>query len=248
MQGTVAAIDFHGDRLFAYQNGDQAYVAMRPIVEALGLDWSGQYRRIMRDEVLSGSVAIMATVTDAGEREALCLPLSLLNGWLFGVDASRVKPDLRDKITLYRRECFQALSDHFKPLTRAPVQQPWPDPLEYGMSMTDKRQLVNEARVTFDRQSARELWIMIGLPVTDAMLACASAQMTEDIDQTVIDYVAQKGPVSTRDITRRFQGYKASVLQAALARAADAGRLSFQRYRPPSGGRPTVTWSAPPVR
>mgnify|MGYP000927415280 CR=1 FL=1 len=248
MQGTVAAIDFHGDRLFAYQNGDQAYVAMRPIVEALGLDWSGQVQRIRRDDVLSEGVVMMPTPSAGGLQEALCLPIDLINGWLFGVDANRVKPELRDKITLYRRECFRALSDHFKPMVTAPAHRPWPDPVEYGMTMTDKRQLVNEARVTFDRQSARELWIMIGLPVTDAMLSCASAQMMEDIDQTVIDYVTQKGPVKARDIVRKFQGYKASVLQAALARAADAGHLSFQRYRPPGGGHASIIWSATPVR
>ncbi len=29
----------------------EIYVALRPIVEALGLDWAGQYQRIKRDPV-----------------------------------------------------------------------------------------------------------------------------------------------------------------------------------------------------
>lgn len=245
MHGTVAAIDFHGDRLFAYERDGQAFVAMRPVVEALGLDWSGQVQRIRRDDVLSEGVVMMPTPSAGGMQETLCLPIDLLNGWLFGVDASRVRPELRDKITLYRRECFKALSDYFRPATRPPAGRSWPDPVEYGLSMTDKRQLVNEARVTFDRQSARELWIMIGLPVTDAMLACAPAQITHDVDQNVVDYVLQQGPVTSRDVTRKFQGLKASVVHAALARAAQSGELRFSRHQPVGGGRPTTSWYAP---
>jgi antirepressor protein len=44
----------------------------------------------------------------------LCLPIVLLPGWLFGITASRVRPDLHDKIVRYRRECFRVLWAAFK--------------------------------------------------------------------------------------------------------------------------------------
>lgn len=50
---------------------------------------------------------------DGKKREMLCLPLDYLNGWLFGVDAKRVKPEIRERLLTYQRECFRVLNDHF---------------------------------------------------------------------------------------------------------------------------------------
>jgi hypothetical protein len=44
----------------------------------------------------------------------LCLPLDFLNGWLFGVNANRVKPVLRDKIIQYQRDCYRVLAQAFQ--------------------------------------------------------------------------------------------------------------------------------------
>jgi hypothetical protein len=43
----------------------------------------------------------------------LCLPLKYLNGWLFGVNASRVKPELRERVIQYQRECYDILAQAF---------------------------------------------------------------------------------------------------------------------------------------
>lgn len=95
----------------------QIFVPVKPIADALGLSWSGQYERLQRDEVLS-DVATLIRVTRISERrgnpEQLCLPLEFIPGWLFGISASRVKPSLRDKILRYRRECYRVLADAFK--------------------------------------------------------------------------------------------------------------------------------------
>jgi hypothetical protein len=37
----------------------------------------------------------------------------MLNGWLFGVDSNRVKPELKERVIAYQRECFKVLSDYF---------------------------------------------------------------------------------------------------------------------------------------
>lgn len=44
----------------------------------------------------------------------VCLPLDLLPGWLFGINAARVKSELQAKITRYRRECFRVLWQAFR--------------------------------------------------------------------------------------------------------------------------------------
>lgn len=43
----------------------------------------------------------------------LFLELDYLNGWLFGIDANRVKPELRQRVIDYQRECYKVLADYF---------------------------------------------------------------------------------------------------------------------------------------
>jgi hypothetical protein len=100
---------------------EQIYVPIRPICDYLGLDWSAQYRRINRDPVLSEAVQGVAITTTpssdgrgGGLQEMSCLPLKFLPGWLFGVSASRVKADLREKIIRYQRESYDVLWEAFQ--------------------------------------------------------------------------------------------------------------------------------------
>jgi hypothetical protein len=108
-------VDFYGDAIVAGQTADATiYVPLRPICEALGLDWSGQAQRIRRDEVLADAQVTVLVKTSGGDQRMLALPLDLLPGWLFGISTTRVKPELAPKIARYRRECFRVLWDAFK--------------------------------------------------------------------------------------------------------------------------------------
>lgn len=99
----------------------QVYIPLRPICEYLGLDWSAQTRRIRRDPVLSKwatFVAITATNLEeaqkGGNPNMLCLPLDYLNGFLFGVSATRVRPELQERVILYQERCYKVLSEAFQ--------------------------------------------------------------------------------------------------------------------------------------
>lgn len=115
---------FYEDEITAVvvQSGNErvVFVPLRPLCAYLGLDWSGQRQRINRDPVLSDAVrGVVVTPTPlddnpfANPQEMLCIPLDYLNGWLFGVNASRVKPELRERLITYQRECYRVLSRHF---------------------------------------------------------------------------------------------------------------------------------------
>ena len=101
------------------------YVPLRPICEYLGLDWSAQFRRLKRDEVLADELTSVAmTTTLVGRRYvSVCLPLEYLPGWLFGIDATRVKPELKEKILRYRRECYRVLWQAFQGQVFTVVEQ-----------------------------------------------------------------------------------------------------------------------------
>lgn len=108
--------------LVAEDDKQEVYVPVRPICDFLGIDWSSQRRRINRDPVLSESMmSVVITATDISPQSRrpqsstmLCLPLDFLNGWLFGVSAQRVKPEFRERVITYQRECYKILSDAFQ--------------------------------------------------------------------------------------------------------------------------------------
>src|SRR3954469_18212030 len=84
--------------------------------------------RLQRDPVLAPTVrSVIIMRTDRGEREMVALPLKLLPGWLFGIQASRVKPELREKILRYQRDCYEVLWNAFKaeilPTVPAPLME-----------------------------------------------------------------------------------------------------------------------------
>lgn len=109
------SVEFYGDMLTAVQADDgTVYIPIRPICELIGVAWSPQRRRINRDPVLSEEMkGVTVTVTPGGKQEMLCLPLDYISGFLFGINAERVKPELRERVIRYQRECFKVLAEAF---------------------------------------------------------------------------------------------------------------------------------------
>ncbi|WAR42918.1 phage antirepressor N-terminal domain-containing protein [Methylomonas rapida] len=119
MTTQALTIPFHDQSLVAALINDMPHVALKPICDNLGIDWTAQFRRIKRNEFLNSTVAMMAIVAEDGKlREMLMMPIKYLNGWLFGVDASRVKPEIKPRLLDYQRECFKVLATHFMPSLR----------------------------------------------------------------------------------------------------------------------------------
>jgi hypothetical protein len=114
LTASPVSINFHGTSIPTFNVEGVIRVAMKPICDAIGLGWQSQWHRIKRHPVLSKGVVMMTTPSKGGIQKHLTLPLNKLNGWLFGVDASRVKPEIREKLVEYQEECFDALSDYWQ--------------------------------------------------------------------------------------------------------------------------------------
>jgi hypothetical protein len=113
---------FYGDDLVAFEvaHGEQSkvYVPLKVISDHLGLSWSGQFERVKRDLVLSEAVQgvrVTRTAGEGGNQTMMALPIEYLNGWLFGVNANRLKAELREKVIRYQKECYLALFEAFHP-------------------------------------------------------------------------------------------------------------------------------------
>lgn len=111
---TLATVDFHGQPLTVITDGDQHLVAMKPICDNIGLSWRGQNERILRDDVLKEGARVIRVPSVGGEQDTLCLPLDLLNGWLFGIDVSRCRKEIQPALIQYKRECYAVLAAHWQ--------------------------------------------------------------------------------------------------------------------------------------
>ncbi|ENH2442381.1 phage antirepressor Ant [Escherichia coli] len=90
-----------------------AYVAMKPIVENLGMSWSTQQTKLMKQISKFNCVHMNMVAADGKLRKLLCLPLKKLNGWLFSINPEKVRADIRDKLIQYQEECFTVLHDYW---------------------------------------------------------------------------------------------------------------------------------------
>lgn len=112
----LTPVPFYSATLLTTQIDGTPYVALNTISDAIGLKWNGQWERIKRHPVLSSTIRVTRMVAADGKtREVVCLPLDKLNGWLFGVTASRTRPEIRERLIQYQRECFDVLAGHFMP-------------------------------------------------------------------------------------------------------------------------------------
>ena len=111
----LETIQFHNQSLIVLNHENKPYIAMKPICENIGLGWHSQRQRIHRHHVLSKGEVMITSPSKSGNQEYLCLPISMLNGWLFGIDTNRVKPEIKQKLEQYQLECFDVLYNHFMP-------------------------------------------------------------------------------------------------------------------------------------
>ena len=85
----------------------EPYVAMKPVVEGMGLDWKSQYTKL-KQRFSKGMVEITIP-SKGGPQNTLCMKLRKLPAWLYTIQPNKVKPDLRNTIIRYQEECDEVL-------------------------------------------------------------------------------------------------------------------------------------------
>lgn len=114
MAAPLQTVNFNGQELAVIPQKDKLLVAVKPICENIGIQWHAQRKRIHRDIVLSEGASMMDSPSNGGDQQTLCLPLELLNGWLFGIDTNRIKkPKVKARVIEYQRECYLALFSYW---------------------------------------------------------------------------------------------------------------------------------------
>lgn len=171
--GSIVTVNFRGDDLYGFEGDDGIFVALKPIVESMGLQWNAQRERLNRDPILvEGTRVMRVPFGPGGAQETTCLKMELINGWLFTIDSSRIKDEkVRDKVMLYQRECYGVLFKHFyKGQKATPERLVMEDHEENHEPEGAKVRLVTECRQTFGTRASGQLWFQLGLPTVPAMI------------------------------------------------------------------------------
>jgi hypothetical protein len=107
-------VKFHDTEILAVNVDSQWWIAIKPIAEAIGLNADSAVRGIKNDEILGQLYTDQYTVgADLKQRSMVCLPIEYIQGWLFGVETGKVRPEIKDRLILFKKECYKALFDHF---------------------------------------------------------------------------------------------------------------------------------------
>lgn len=108
----IVKVHFHGDTIEAIPGDGTAWVVVRRVCEALGIDTDSQRKKL---RTMPWAVTVMNTATgpDGKNYQSFCIDLDSLPMWLATIQPSRVRPEIRPKLERYQKECARVLRDHF---------------------------------------------------------------------------------------------------------------------------------------
>jgi hypothetical protein len=173
----ISTVEFYGDQICAVEEGGDAFVALRPIVETFGLSWSGQFERVQRTPVLARAVRKIRTPFGySGAPELVCMAVKRLPMWLATIQVGSIKDEaVRGRIELYQEECADVLAEHFNGPRRevaadADVMPKGPAPIDqYATApIAELRRQVEMIQSVWGTASAREAYLKFGLMKMDA--------------------------------------------------------------------------------
>lgn len=111
---TLTEIPFHSQFIPAFQNEDgEAYVALKPICENMGIDFNGQYQRLKRAE-WAAMCMTHTTGADGKTYDMAAIDRQTFTMWLATIDTPRIRnEEAKRLVVLYQQEAAKVLEQHF---------------------------------------------------------------------------------------------------------------------------------------
>jgi len=101
-------LQFNGKTIFFQNVEGEFWIAIKPICEALNLEYTRQFKNVKEDDILGQLLAEQPMVgADNKLRKMSCLPEKFIYGWLFSINSQ--SPELRE----YKKECYEILFNYF---------------------------------------------------------------------------------------------------------------------------------------
>lgn len=86
-------------------------ISVNSICKNLGIDPNFQRKKIQEDESFE-SIFKEIEINNIIQK-VLCIPINKIDGWLFSINPNKVKPEVKQKLIEYKKECFNVLNNYF---------------------------------------------------------------------------------------------------------------------------------------
>lgn len=99
-------IDEH--KLFFIRVDGECWIALKPICDALGVNWNRQFQNLQDDPILGSAFANQQMQVSGNQgRKMVCLPERFIYGWLLQIRSKNAQ------LIAFQRKCYLVLFDHF---------------------------------------------------------------------------------------------------------------------------------------
>lgn len=101
---------FHQSRLATFEKDGERWVAMRPIVEGMGLSWQGQQEKLNGNRGRFNYQGILTVGADGKSREMGCIPLWCYPLWLATINPAKIpRPEVQQRVDILISSASQLL-------------------------------------------------------------------------------------------------------------------------------------------
>lgn len=105
---TKKFLEFNGKSIHFLAVDGQYWIALKPICEALNVNWDRQYKNLQDDPNLKAVHAIQPMqAPDNQMRNYVALPEFFIYGWIFSIQSAS------EELAAYKWECYRILYEYF---------------------------------------------------------------------------------------------------------------------------------------
>lgn len=112
MSNDIQVFNFQGDNLEVVRQGDDVFVSLRAVCDALGVSPQRQATKLAKAEWATTTMMV-AVGADGRDREMIGVHLGTLPMWLATLSPSKVSVEARPRLVAYQKEAAKALADYF---------------------------------------------------------------------------------------------------------------------------------------
>lgn len=101
-------LEFNGKSIHFLAVDGQYWIAIKPIMEALGVEYTRQFKNLKEDKILGPALALQPMQVPGDQvRNYACLPEFYIYGWLFSIQSAS------EELANYKWQCYRILYEHF---------------------------------------------------------------------------------------------------------------------------------------
>ncbi len=107
-KSTAKFLEFNGKSIHFLAVDGVYWIALKPICEALNVNWNRQFQNLKEDVNLKAAFATQQMqAPDNQLRNYVCLPEFFVYGWIFSIQSES------EELAAYKWECYRILFDYF---------------------------------------------------------------------------------------------------------------------------------------